>query len=309
MELPRWLKEGEQANPPSYLSRRRKRSNFLGKTLNRVSELLEDSVFSEKYAKKQGLLQSLDARVKLVSLLALLITVTFLKHIPIIFVVYLFTLLLAYLSKIKLTFFIKRVWLFIPIFTGVIAIPAIFNLVTPGEPVFAIINHGFYIGPWAFHSLSITRPGILGSTLFVLRVATTVSLAVLLVLTTKWAELLKSLQVLKIPNIFILIVGMTYIYIFLLIRMVQDMHIARKSRTIRMMNTGKEQGWIASRIGYLFMKSLKISEDVYSAMLSRGYTGEVKTLNSFRILRKDYLWISFSALLCLTLLVSNYMII
>ena len=38
-------------------------------------------------------------------------------------------------SALPLGFFVKRVWLFIPIFTGIIVIPAMFSFITPGTIV------------------------------------------------------------------------------------------------------------------------------------------------------------------------------
>jgi len=36
-----------------------------------------------------------------------------------------------------------------------------------------------------------------------------------------------------------------------------------------------------------------LSEDVYLAMLARGYRGEVRVLQDFRLQRRDFLWIIF----------------
>ena len=42
------------------------------------------------------------------------------------------TLGLAAASRISVRFFVKRVWLFIPIFTGIVVLPATLNVVTAG---------------------------------------------------------------------------------------------------------------------------------------------------------------------------------
>ena len=42
-----------------------------------------------------------------------------------------------------------------------------------------------------------------------LRVCASVSLAILLILTTKWADILKSLRVLRVPSVFVLVLAMT----------------------------------------------------------------------------------------------------
>ncbi len=70
------------------------------------------------------------------------------------------------------------------------------------------------------------------------------------------------------------------------------MYRARKSRTIRAFSAAVERSWIASRIGVTFKKSVEMSNDVYLAMLSRGFHGEYKTLDRFRSRTVDYLWLA-----------------
>ena len=43
------------------------------------------------------------------------------------------TLVLAAASRLPLGFFVKRVWLFVPIFTGIVVLPATLNFITPGH--------------------------------------------------------------------------------------------------------------------------------------------------------------------------------
>ena len=68
--------------------------------------------------------------------------------------------------------------------------------------------------------------------LFVTRVGVSVSLAVLLVMTTPWADLLKSLRALRVPQVFVLVLSMTYRYIFLFLHTTNGMLLARKSRVV-----------------------------------------------------------------------------
>jgi len=58
-------------------------------------------------------------------------------------------------------------------------------------------------------------------------------LVVLLTLTTRWAHILKALRVFKVPQFFTFILGMSYRYIHLLLRQIEDVHDAKQSRTIK----------------------------------------------------------------------------
>src|SRR5450759_1075583 len=176
--------------------RRARRSVFEG-TLADINHTLERSLFAESVARQPGLLQSLDPRLKVVAILALLIAVALSRNLLVIAALYVVTLLLAASSAIPMGFFVKRVWLFMPFFTGIIALPAFF--VTPG-PVLVHLPLG----------LVITRTGAMTAMFLLLRVSTSVSLGLLLILTTAWASLLKALSVLRVPDGFILILGMTY---------------------------------------------------------------------------------------------------
>jgi len=272
----------------------------LEKTLLEITSVLQEAVFSEAYASAPGLLQGLDPRIKLVALLLFLVVASLVHSIPALAGIYLFTLLLARLSRIGLPFFIKRVWFFIPIFAGIIAAPAIFNVITPGEvwlPLFHL-PRTYSWGPYHIPEVvGISRQGVMGALVFVSRVAASVSLVVLVTLSTRWDHLLKSLRVVKIPQVFVLTLGMTYRYIQLLARLVQDMYWGKKSRTLRLSRVRTEQGWIASRMATLFRKSFQLSQQVHGAMRSRGFDGEARTLETFQVRARDYLAI----LICLLL--------
>jgi cobalt/nickel transport system permease protein len=280
MNLPAWFKE----DAPCVF---RPRGNGGGrshveKTLAKIAEITQDAISSEKYASAEGFLQGIDPRKKLIAILLLIVATSFLRDIESILIVYALTLCAAFASKIDLWFFIKRVWFFIPLFSGIVAFPSIFSIFTPGEPLLSLIRSSQGIDLWFFkiYDVSITKEGLLGAILFVSRVATSVSLAVLLTLTTRWNEIMKSLRVLYVPPMFILVLSMTYQYILILMRTAQDMHLAKKSRTIysdaSYSGIKKERDWVASRMGALLNKSYALSEETHSAMLSRGFRGDVK---------------------------------
>ena len=63
-------------------------SRFLDQTLLTVAKLAEHALFSEFYARKKGLLQSLDLRVKLASFLALIVLVSLLHSLAALWLAY-----------------------------------------------------------------------------------------------------------------------------------------------------------------------------------------------------------------------------
>jgi cobalt/nickel transport system permease protein len=196
---------------------------------------------------------------------------------------------LAVFSSIRLGFFLKRTWVFIPLFSLFIALPALFNIFTPGEPVLSFKIFTF--------SLSITRQGIAGASFFFIRVLTSVSLCMLLVLTTRHYMLLKVLRILKVPQVFVMTMGMCYRYVYLFVEIIQNTYLAIKSRVGHVSSVKSGQGIVAWNIATLWQRSYQLNEDVYKAMLSRGYRGEPLVLNDFKVKVKDWMWLFTAALI------------
>jgi energy-coupling factor transporter transmembrane protein EcfT len=123
-----------------------------------------------------------------------------------------------------------------------------------------------------------------------LRVGTSVSAAFLLILTTPWNSVLKALGALRVPSAFVVMLGMTYRYIYLLLRSAGDMLLSRQSRVVGRMSASGERRLMAASAGVLLSRSLKLSSDVYLAMQSRGFRGVPRTMDTFRMQRRDWLY-------------------
>lgn len=270
----------------------------MDKTLEGITSFLEEALFSEEYAGRDGLLQRIDPRAKLLTTLFLIVALSLSTSLPAIAAAYLLSLLLARASEVELRFYLLRVWFFIPLFAGVIALPSMFTPLASGTPILTLFQvRGVEV--------SLTGEGVGSAALFVARVAASVSYVLLLVLTTRWSEILRALRVLKVPLIFVMVTEMTYRYIHLLIRVVREMHLGRKSRTIVGEGAWKGQEWVAGRIGHLFRRSYDMSMKVHQAMISRGYTGEARTLGESPLTRLDMAWSFFAMAAGLAILMAG----
>jgi len=281
MTTPAWLLQNEVGLCPCGCIGVRKKGSFVEKTLGGSADLLRQVMFSEDVATQRGALQRLDPRVKAIGLLVLLVAVGLVHHVPVLIGAYGLTLALAATSGLPVGFFVKRVWLFVPIFTGIVVLPATLSIVTPGHVVWTL---------WHWHGTpqGFTAQGLTTAALVVTRVATSVSLVVLLTLTTPWTRLLAALRALGVPKIFILIIGMAYRYIFLLLATVTEMYEARKARTVGGASHDKgARRFVAASAGALFGKAHHLSEEVHQAMVARGYRGNARTLQTFRLRAVD----------------------
>jgi len=275
-----------------------KNNNFIERSLVGAFSFLRDSVFSEEYATKRGFLQARDPRIKFLSILFLLLAVMFSRNIYFLTGMYAFCLMLAGLSSIHLGFFLKRTWVFIPLFSLFIALPALFNIITAGEPLFSFNIFSF--------SLSITRQGIASASLFFMRVLTSVSLSILLVLTTRHYMLLKVLRIFKVPQVFVMTLGMCYRYIYLFVEIIENTYLAIKSRCGAKVHYKRGQYIVAWNIVYLWARSYQLNEEVYKAMLSRGYRGEPLVLHDFKAGLRDWLWLFMATIVFVWVLYFNY---
>jgi cobalt/nickel transport system permease protein len=265
---------------------RRHRPGFVEKTLADISAGIERAVFSEENARKRGLLQRRDARAKLLAFAALVIAAALSREWTVLATLYALVLATAALSSVDMRLFVKRVWLGVGLFSAVVILPS----------VFFVGQRELFQVPLGPLTLAVHRDALLAACVFVLRVGVCVSLAVLLVLTTKWADILKSLRALHAPNGLILVLAMTYRYIFLVLHTANAMFLARKSRIVANTSGPEQRRWAVSSMGVLMDRSVRMSEQVYQAMLARGFRGEMRTLDSRRMLAADWLLLATSVL-------------
>ncbi|MGA7669140.1 MAG: cobalt ECF transporter T component CbiQ [Nitrolancea sp.] len=267
-------------------SRSRRRKDFVAKTISGVTEAIERSVYTEEFARRDGLLQRVDPRVKVGVFVAAVLTVGLARSLPVILILYAAALLIGLVSKLPASLLVKRILIGIPMFAGIVALPALFLI--GGKPLLDIGK----IGP--VH-LAITSNSVMSFIIFISRVAASVTLAALLVVTTRWSDLLKSMRVFRVPEVFIVVLGMTYRYIFLLLKALENLFLARASRTVGQSTEQERRRWIGASMGTLLGKSFKTSNDVYQAMVARGFTGDVRTITNFAMRDEDWLFVAVAA--------------
>jgi cobalt/nickel transport system permease protein len=84
------------------------------------------------------------------------------------------------------------------------------------------------------------------------------------------------------------------------------MFLARRSRTIGGFSGAENRRWLARSLATTMAKSLHLSEEVYLAMLSRGYQGEIYVLNPLKFKFRDSMWAAIAVIAAAILLWGNY---
>jgi energy-coupling factor transporter transmembrane protein EcfT len=75
----------------------------------------------------------------------------------------------------------------------------------------------------------------------------------------------------RIPDSILVVVTLSYKYLFTFARTVEEMHRARKSRLIGGVRRSEARRWAAGRMAVLFLKVQSRCEEIYKAMVSRGF--------------------------------------
>ncbi len=256
--------------------KKRRRVSFIERSLGSLIDNAERALFAEELARQKGFLQSLDPRVKIVGFLALILDVTLSRNFTTIVLLFVVAVMLAVSSRVPVRTLVTRAWLSVLAFTGTIAVPVLF--ITKGDPIFQLPLLGW----------TVTMQGLTSALYLLTRVETTVTLSLLLVLCTLWTQVLKALRILRVPVVFVVILGMTHRYIFVMIETARNMFEARRSRLVGALSGGESRRLAAASIGVLLSKSFYLNAEIYLAMQSRGFRGEVYSLDEFAMRRRDW---------------------
>ena len=255
---------------PSYDGRRQRGGAFLDRLAGGLVHAMDHALDADDLARRDGLLQRLDPRVKVAGLITLIVVAVMVKSLVVLGGLFLVAVALAPPSQVGLSRLAKQVWLKVLAFTVLIALPALF--LVPGAVLARLpILH------WP-----VTLQGLRSAAFLVGRAETAATYALLLILSTPWPHVLKALRVFRAPIVLVVILGMTHRYIFVFLESATQMFTSRRSRMVGRLSPRDRRRVATATAGVLLDKTLQLSADVQSAMASRGYRGEVKIIDNFR---------------------------
>lgn len=255
------------------------RSIFLDKGLLGVSRILKDTFLQWDLSGKDGLFQRLDPRLKLLFLLFFAVLISLKRDIGSELFLMIVLLVLSLLSRLQIASLYSRVALFGVMFGVFISFPSAFNVIVPGNVVVPFVtlqsNHDFLF----YHipkTIGLTGEGLHLVALLSLRVANSLTACLLVLYTTPLPDFIKALRLLRVPDIIVMAITLFHKYIFILACSLEEMHLAMKSRLISPVHKNNARIWATDRMVYIYRKTHRTCEDVFEAMLSRGFTGEVR---------------------------------
>lgn len=302
MELPTWLSQsGTGPLPP--VRKRWGRADYLEKTLANIQRIMAEDMYQAGVAARRGLLQAIEPRVKVVGLFLLLLAVALTSSLPVLAAVQLLVFLAALFSGIGSRDYILRAWLPAAVFAGLVVLPATLSWITPGQPFF-ILYQGvdWRLGPFALPAdLAITIQGLKTAAMVTLRAATSLGLVTLVVKTTRWPVLTKALQSLGLPGLFVMVLDLTYRYLFLFLLLVADYLLGRRSRLVGLETAGAKLTWIGGTLAGFLRLAGEYSREIVAAMQARGYDGENRLALDARIGVSDAFFLAVVLLLSFSL--------
>lgn len=245
---------------------------------------------TDLYQERTSPIHHLDPRVKVVLTLIFLIVLSLAPQGAWLVYLWLFLILLlgVALAKLGLTFTLRRSYVALPF--ALAALPIVFTL--EGPSLTTVPGLGW----------SITQPGLERFITILVRTWLGVQVGIWLSVTTRFPDLLWALSALRIPRVLVAIIGFMYRYLFLMVDQAMRMRQARAARSARVPGAKQPgvawQGRVAgSMVGSLFLRSVERSERVYAAMASRGYDGEVRTLQRFQMQPFDWFTLITAAIM------------
>ncbi|MBF0559856.1 MAG: cobalt ECF transporter T component CbiQ [Nitrospirae bacterium] len=270
-------------------------SSFVDKGLNYIAAIIKAGYDQWELASQKGLLQKFDPRVKILFLLFFIGLISFKQTIFAESALGAFIFVLAALSKLNIASFYKRVF-FLGFFFGfLVALPSSLNIITRGEVIFHVFEFPKAYDFWGYHlpmQVGMTRQGIAGVMMLTLRVSNSVALSLLVISTTPFHDLVKALKVLRVPDVFLLILTLTYKYIFIFAKTVESLYLAKKGRLARRTSGADGRKWVAGRMAFIFRKTQMRCEDVFSAMQARGFSDDVRFYGCRILESRDLVFVS-----------------
>lgn len=235
----------------------------------------------DEFAKLNSPFHRLDPRAKAVAVFVFIFTAVTMTQPKLLAISVLFWSVVLLISRVPLGYVVQRITWILP-FAGFLIL--LFPFVTPGNIIWS--------DTYGAITIKATTQGIDRAVMLLLRVLASLLGLIFLMATTRFNSLLKALNDLKVPGIILQMVEFTIRYIFVTVDELKRMRRARKSRGF-MPGKGiwnfRTLKILAQMIGTMFIRAYERGDRVYIAMLSRGFSGQIKTIHHYSLSPKDYI--------------------
>lgn len=259
------------------MSSRTARLNFIDRGLESLKEI--KSLIGAP--PEDGPLRRLRPEIKIACALLIILLSGITTRLSLLIFLSFFLFLISFAVRLNLTGLYRRAFVITFFFGFLLSFPGAINLFVEGDVILRLIRLKRSYEFWVYHipqEIGFTSQGIERISLLTMRVFNSVTTAFILLRTTSFEEVILTLKKFKIPWPFIMIPMLSYRYILIFARVVEDFYLAKKARFLGRCDKIIIQNWIPGRIHFLFKKTMAMGEELSLAMKARG-TGMTELRN------------------------------
>jgi cobalt/nickel transport system permease protein len=212
----------------------------------------------DQYADRSPL-RNFDARIKLICSVSLVVVIAMLRGLLPLLLVLAFVLVLISLSRIPLRHMARNFVLALP-FVGFAALTVLFT------------------------------NGADAALVMFIRICSSVLVLLVLVSTTPFFKMMGAFRALHMPKLMANLILFTYRFIFLFLDEMERMRTARMARGFdggRSLLDTRAFKTLGATIGMTFVRANARATNIYDALLSRGYSGEIRSFEQSRTRPRD----------------------
>ena len=255
-DIPQWLLENENYIPKS------DKDTFINKSILSLLSLLSHI---QRQSRHKSDLFGINAAFSVIFTILFIILLSVSRSMVFVITANIYLLLVLCLLKAEDIITILKTSFGVAVFTFIILLPT------------ALYGN--------FYSITMITPKVFAS----------VTAVNILSRSTRWNSITGALKTFFIPDIFILVLDITIMYITMLGEFSLNMLYALKLRSVgRNKNKRNSLSGIA---GTMFIKSKEMAEETYAAMECRGFTGDYRIYRKFKFSFADAIYIIVNAVI------------
>lgn len=228
----------------------------------------------DRYAHVGSPIQRWDPRVKIATLILLILCIALLKTLPMAAVALLIGVTILVMTALPMHF-VSHGLAFIVVF--LIPFFIIMPLTYPGEPAFRVLGL-----PFAWEGLRLAA-------LIFMKALAIVLISFAMFGSSRFDVSMLALQRLKCPRTLVQMLLFTYRYTFVFLDEMRRMYTSMRARGFVARTDRKTLRIFGHFVGTLLVHSFERTERVYKAMLSKGYQGELHSMVTFQSQASDFL--------------------
>jgi len=231
------------------------RTDLLDRTVAAVASRAQWFLLAEEVPERRGFLQAVTPSVKLLGIVALVTATVAQRELRPVAAMAALAAALALLSRVPVRTFLGRL---------------------TGPPAFALVvvaPQAVLMGGPTLPAVPLSAAGVSYVATFTVRVAACVGFLSVLLLTTRFADLLGAVRRLRAPTIAVSLLSITYRYLLLFFAELERMIRARRSRTLSDPDLRRSWRDSGNFVGTFLLRSLERGERVQRAARARGGTG------------------------------------